>query len=171
MGFADKQYAIVTLHRPSNVDQQETLDPIVQALKDLSTHLQVAFPIHPRTRSSFERFGLMNQLTSTPGIHCVAPLNYVRFMNLIFNCRLVITDSGGIQEETTYLGIPCITLRENTERPVTVTKGTNRLCNVHNMDEAIEAALSPKSIKLSPPDMWDGKTAHRVANSIFEFLK
>ncbi len=171
MGMAAKQYAVATLHRPSNVDQRKTLAPIVEAMQGLATRLPIVFPIHPRTRSSLERFDLLNQLNTAPGIHCVDPLNYLRFMNLVFNCRMVITDSGGIQEETTYLGIPCITLRENTERPITITKGTNQLCNVHNMNAAIEKALSPKQNNSSPPQMWDGKTAQRVADNIYKFLQ
>ena len=101
---------------------------------------------------------------------CLAPLNYVRFMNLIFNCRLVVTDSGGIQEETTYLGIPCITLRENTERPITVTQGTNRLCSVEKLGQTIDAVLGNKSEKQPPPQLWDGKTASRVVDRIQAFL-
>ena len=133
-------------------------------------HHPVVFPIHPRTRANLERFNMLDKLTSTATMKCLEPLNYVRFMNLVFNCRLVVTDSGGIQEETTYLGIPCITLRDNTERPITVTEGTNRLCTLENLGDEIDSALTTKRGKTNPPHFWDGKTASRVADRIYTFL-
>jgi UDP-N-acetylglucosamine 2-epimerase (non-hydrolysing) len=166
MGLAKGGYAVVTLHRPSNVDQAETLKPLAAMLTTLARRLPVVFPIHPRTRASLEKFRLLDDLKTAPGMHCTAPVNYVRFMNLVFNCRLVVTDSGGIQEETTYLGIPCLTLRENTERPVTITQGTNRLCRIDTADAAIEEALDADNARQLPPDMWDGHAAHRVADHI-----
>ena len=126
MGLSRNVYAVVTLHRPANVDNEDTLRSLVNALIELAAIHPVVFPIHPRTRANLERFKMMEKLQATDGMKSLDPLNYVRFMNLIFNCRLVVTDSGGIQEETTYLGIPCITLRDNTERPITVIEGTNR---------------------------------------------
>jgi UDP-N-acetylglucosamine 2-epimerase (non-hydrolysing) len=170
MELAQNSYAVVTLHRPSNVDNREILPSLVGALIELATRHPVVFPIHPRTRASLERFNLLDKLQSTAGMKCLAPLNYVRFMNLIFNCRLVVTDSGGIQEETTYLGIPCITLRDNTERPITVTQGTNRLCQVHQLSQTIDEILGARRKKQPPPELWDGRTASRLVARIQSFL-
>ena len=170
MGLAQNEYAVVTLHRPSNVDNKEILLSLVGALQELAAMHPVVFPIHPRTRANLERFDMMEKLQSTDDIKCMDPLNYVRFMNLVFNCRLVVTDSGGIQEETTYLGIPCITLRDNTERPVTVTEGTNRLCKVQDLRQAIDSILNDKGKKKNPPELWDGKTASRIAERIHSYL-
>jgi len=161
-----RKYVVVTLHRPANVDRKETLSPLVNVLINLAKNLPVIFPVHPRTRASLERFGLLDVLSNDNGIQCIEPLNYVRFMNLVFNCRMVLTDSGGIQEETTYLGIPCLTLRENTERPVTVSQGTNRLCNIDNVNQMIEKILSQKKGTAPKVERWDGKTASRVVEAM-----
>ena len=161
-----RKYVVVTLHRPANVDRKETLAPLVNVLTNLAKNLPVIFPVHPRTLASLERFGLLDVLSNGNGVHCIDPLNYVRFMNLVFSCRMVLTDSGGIQEETTYLGIPCLTLRENTERPVTVTQGTNRLCNIDNVNQMIEKILSQKKGTAPKVERWDGKTARRVVQAM-----
>ena len=170
MGLTQNEFAVVTLHRPSNVDNKDTLLALIDALMELAGSHPVVFPIHPRTRASLERFSIMEKLQSTANMKCLDPLNYVRFMNLIFNCRLVVTDSGGIQEETTYLGIPCITLRDNTERPITVTQGTNRLCRVQQLRQTIDNLLSEKRKNPSPPELWDGRTALRLVDRIHSFL-
>ena len=170
MGLTQNEYAVVTLHRPSNVDNKEILLSLVDALQELSAMHPVVFPIHPRTLANLERFNMMEKLQATDGMKCLEPLNYVRFMNLVFNCRLVVTDSGGIQEETTYLGIPCITLRDNTERPVTVTEGTNRLCKVQELRQSIDIILNNDGKKKNPPELWDGKTASRIAERIYSYL-
>jgi UDP-N-acetylglucosamine 2-epimerase (non-hydrolysing) len=170
MGLARNGYAVVTLHRPANVDNEEILNALVDALLELAARLPVVFPIHPRTRASLERFHLLDKLQSAAAVKCLAPLNYVRFMNLVFNCRLVVTDSGGIQEETTYLGIPCITLRDNTERPITVTQGTNRLSQVQHLSPTIDEILGAKRKKHPPLELWDGKTASRLVARIQTFL-
>ena len=120
-------YAIVTLHRPSNVDARDKLTELAEALVALSRELTVVFAIHPRTRKRLEEFGLIDDLARTSDIRITEPLSYIEFMNLVMHSTIAITDSGGVQEETTYLGIPCATLRENTERPITITDGTNRL--------------------------------------------
>jgi UDP-N-acetylglucosamine 2-epimerase (non-hydrolysing) len=169
-GLERAKYGIVTLHRPSNVDRPEILESICRMLSRISSRIPLIFPVHPRTEKNLQKTGLIALLGNAAGIHLVEPLNYLSFMNVVFNCRLVITDSGGIQEETTYLGIPCLTLRENTERPVTVTQGTNRLCSIENLINAVDAALDRKTGEYSVPELWDGKTAGRVVESIKSYF-
>jgi UDP-N-acetylglucosamine 2-epimerase (non-hydrolysing) len=164
-GLKSGTYGVVTLHRPSNVDNPETLGKICDALKRIAADLPLFFSVHPRTRKNLEAFGLLDGLSAAPGIHLDEPLSYIPFMNLVFNCRLAITDSGGIQEETTYLGIPCLTLRPNTERPVTVTAGTNRLCGPEDLSQQAASVMAARA-PAAPTEFWDGKTAARVAASI-----
>ena len=166
LGLTNGEYALVTLHRPSNVDAIDTLKPIVDGLVDASTKLPVVFVAHPRTIKSLESFGMKDGFASTPGITLLEPLPYVRFMNVVTGAKLVITDSGGLQEETTYLDIPCLTLRENTERPITVSQGTNRLVNANNMAENLQAVLSGDWQEGSCPPFWDGKTAARAVAAL-----
>jgi UDP-N-acetylglucosamine 2-epimerase (non-hydrolysing) len=170
LGLQPSAYAVVTLHRPSNVDSPENLRRLVRRLVRIAEQLPLAFPLHPRTRKNLAALGLLAALESAPGVRLAEPLPYIPFMSLVFNCRLAITDSGGVQEETTYLGIPCITLRPNTERPVTVTEGTNRLCEIDRLEEAVEEILAAPTQSHGIPALWDGKTAGRVAASISRFL-
>jgi UDP-N-acetylglucosamine 2-epimerase (non-hydrolysing) len=168
-GLKNGGYGVVTLHRPSNVDHPAMLGRLCSALRRIAADIPLIFPVHPRTRKNLETFGLYVELAAATGIHLDGPVSYIPFMNLVFNCRLAITDSGGIQEETTYLGIPCLTLRPNTERPVTVTEGTNRLCTPEDIvDQA--AACMADHIKARTPLLWDGKTAGRVVKSIRRFV-
>jgi UDP-N-acetylglucosamine 2-epimerase (non-hydrolysing) len=158
-------FAVMTLHRPSNVDDSETLDGILSALSDLAAGMPVVFPVHPRTRRRLEAGKV------PAGVLTVEPLGYLDFLALTSNARIVITDSGGLQEETTALGIPCITVRENTERPITVTEGTNRV--VGTSPERIKAAIADAMTDdPSPrrPALWDGKTAARIADVYESFL-
>jgi UDP-N-acetylglucosamine 2-epimerase (non-hydrolysing) len=170
LGLDGSPYAVVTLHRPSNVDQKETLGVLVDGLTQLSRDLKVLFAIHPRTRKRLEDFGLIAQITSNPRIVSTEPLGYIEFMNVVSRCTIAVTDSGGVQEETTYLGIPCATLRENTERPVTVTEGSNRLVKPESLVESVKAALSGAWPKGKRPARWDGKTADRAAASLKKFM-
>jgi UDP-N-acetylglucosamine 2-epimerase (non-hydrolysing) len=160
------EFGVVTIHRPSNVDDYAILKSICQALMSISSKIPLIFPIHPRTRKNLEQNGLMRSLDGAEKLYVMEPLNYIRFMNLIFNSRLAITDSGGIQEETTYLGIPCLTLRPNTERPITISQGTNRLCTSENLENLVSSILSENRGKSVVPELWDGKTASRIVSSI-----
>jgi len=159
-------YALVTLHRPSNVDAQETLEPIVDALAHVSEHLPVVFVAHPRTIAGLKKFGYEQRLEAASNIKLLEPLPYIRFMNVVTGARVVITDSGGLQEETTYLGIPCLTMRENTERPVTVSQGTNKLVRAENLAENLEKVLAGDWPAGSRPPLWDGQTALRAVESL-----
>ncbi len=163
-------YGVVTLHRPSNVDSPDVLKDLCVKLVRISRDLPLVFPVHPRTRKNLELNGLMAMLQKTEALHLSEPLGYIAFMNLVFNCRLAITDSGGIQEETTYLGIPCLTMRPNTERPVTISQGTNQLCTYEDLDQKVASILSRGTRNGNRPEYWDGKTAGRVVSSIREFL-
>jgi UDP-N-acetylglucosamine 2-epimerase (non-hydrolysing) len=171
LGFGTDPYAVVTLHRPSNVDQTGTLATLVQVLLDVSKHLPLVFAVHPRTRKRLAESALLGSLTAAaPRIQLREPLGYIDFMNLVCGCKMVITDSGGVQEETTYLGIPCATVRENTERPITVTNGTNRLLKPPELAAAALEVLAGHWPKGHRPENWDGRAAQRAARSLHQFL-
>ncbi len=171
-------YAVLTLHRPSNVDDPKTLQGILSAVRTLAADLPVFFPIHPRTRKNIENFGLQEFLanmdgTGRVGIVPLDPLGYLDFLSLNDQARLVLTDSGGVQEETTVLGVPCLTLRENTERPATVEHGSNQVVGVDS-DRILAAARSILQKPAGPfqcPPLWDGKAASRVVTTIHERLQ
>jgi UDP-N-acetylglucosamine 2-epimerase (non-hydrolysing) len=165
-GLESGDYALVTLHRPSNVDAEETLAPIVSELVAASERLRVVFVAHPRTIKSLERFSLREKLVGAQRVTLLEPLPYIQFMNIVTGARLVITDSGGLQEETTYLGIPCLTLRENTERPVTVTQGTNKLTRASDLAGDIDKVLSGDWPTGQCPPLWDGRTADRAVEAL-----
>ncbi len=164
-----KNFGLVTLHRPSNVDKSDVLKSITNSLVQISEKLHLVFPIHPRTRKNLAHTGLLKMLKDCSTITVTVPLTYIQFMSLLFNARLVITDSGGIQEETTYLGIPCLTLRPNTERPITIAQGTNQLCRSDNFAIKADTVLRNGHMPFSVPDLWDGATAKRVVKSIERF--
>ncbi len=162
-GLREGEYGVVTMHRPANVDNPVLLEQICRVLTEVSETLPLVFPIHPRTRKKMEEQGLLGSLESGKRVYLPEPVNYIAFMNLVMNCRLVITDSGGIQEETSYLGIPCLTVRKNTERPVTLTLGTNQLCELDQVKERAGGILGGGMPARKPIDLWDGKTAGRIA--------
>lgn len=166
VGVVEGEYAVCTLHRPSNVDDETIFTGIIDAICDVSQQLPIIFPVHPRTRAKIDEFGLTHKIASSK-IRLIEPLGYIDFMRLYSGARLVLTDSGGLQEETTVLGIPCLTLRENTERPVTITMGTNVLVGVDPEKIRAEAskALSDGSKPESKvPPLWDGKAAGRICD-------
>ena len=166
LGLEQSGYALVTLHRPSNVDAQETLGPIVDELVSISARMRTVFVAHPRTIKSLKNHGLYDRLTQQAGMTLLEPLPYVDFMNVVTGARLVVTDSGGLQEETTYLGIPCLTMRENTERPITITQGTSRLVRADNLAGHVEMILNGEWQKGSCPPLWDGNTADRAVRAL-----
>jgi UDP-N-acetylglucosamine 2-epimerase (non-hydrolysing) len=168
MGLERGKYIVVTLHRPSNVDRRETLTPLVEQLLAAAARLPVVFAVHPRTRKKLEEFALLEHLRASRSIHLTEPLGYVQFMALVSGAAAAVTDSGGVQEESTYLGIPCLTLRENTERPITVTQGSNRLVQPLELLENVERVLAGKWPTGSRPDGWDGHAAQRCVASLWE---
>lgn len=157
------RYGLVTIHRPSNVDDPEVLLQILTALNDVGQRLPMLFPVHPRTRAQIEAIGLE---TPIPNLSLIEPVGYLDFLALQQHSTLVITDSGGIQEETTFLRVPCLTVRTNTERPITVTLGTNQLVG-HDMAalrEAAQSILSGARKEAVQPPLWDGKAGERIAS-------
>ncbi|HEX8476441.1 MAG TPA: UDP-N-acetylglucosamine 2-epimerase (non-hydrolyzing) [Pyrinomonadaceae bacterium] len=167
-------YAVVTLHRPSNVDDRATLARIFSALERISERLPVVFPVHPRTRRNLVEFGLMPRVAQSRALRLIEPLGYLDFLRLYSGARLVLTDSGGIQEETTALGIPCLTLRENTERPITVEQGTNQIVgtDAEKITRAAFDAIAARPRDHAPaarmPPLWDGHAAQRIVNEIMK---
>jgi UDP-N-acetylglucosamine 2-epimerase (non-hydrolysing) len=160
-GSGPKPFVLVTLHRPSNVDEREMLGRLFASLERIARQVPVIFPVHPRTRERMMQFGLANGHVALTG-----PLTYLQFLGLQRHAAVVITDSGGIQEETTFLGIPCLTMRENTERPVTVDIGTNLLVgrDTSRLEREVQAVLAGMGKKGAIPELWDGHTGERIAD-------
>jgi UDP-N-acetylglucosamine 2-epimerase (non-hydrolysing) len=173
LGLVDREYAVMTLHRPSNVDDATTLSQILAAVGRVGRRLPVIFPVHPRTRARMEEFGLLGRPEEMNGLRLVEPLGYLDFLRLYSGAQLVLTDSGGIQEETTALGVPCLTLRENTERPITVEMGTNVVVGTDptRIIEAAEVALERKraGTEMRVPPLWDGHAAERIVEALASF--
>ena len=169
-GLEAQGYGVVTLHRPSNVDDPATLEAILRVLAGAG--LPLVFPVHPRTRKVMEAHDLDAKLgLAVSPLRLVEPLGYDEFMNLVIHAKLVLTDSGGLQEETTWLRIPCLTLRPNTERPITVVEGTNELATPDSLPEQIAAIRAGRWKEGRVPDLWDGATAPRIVDVIAGFLE
>ncbi len=162
------RYSLLTLHRPSNVDNFKNLKQLIDCFVKIAERVQIVFPVHPRTQKKLKSFNLFELLYNHPNILLTEPLGYLDFINLIKHATIVITDSGGIQEETTYLQVPCVTLRENTERPVTITEGSNYLVGLSpgKILSTVFKILSGKGKKAGIPELWDGKAGERIINII-----
>lgn len=166
LGLMDTPFALMTMHRPSNVDHRAGLEKLLDTVRQVAARLRVVLPLHPRTRNHLEQEGLLRLLQDTAGVTVCEPLGYLPFLRLMEAATVVVTDSGGIQEETTYLGVPCLTLRENTERPSTVTLGTNQLLAFDPavIIAAVEAVLQGSAKQGHVPPLWDGQAAERIAD-------
>jgi UDP-N-acetylglucosamine 2-epimerase (non-hydrolysing) len=168
-GLEPGSYALVTLHRPANVDSAEALAGIVGVIAEMQELLPVVFPVHPRTRARLQAAGLWGRLEGMPGVRLLDPLGYLEFLGLMAGARLVLTDSGGIQEETTILGVPCLTARPNTERPATIREGTNQLVGTdpEGILAAVRRTLASGGRPGRAPELWDGHAAERVVDVLW----
>lgn len=160
-----QEYGVVTLHRPSNVDHPESLSRLVDVLVTTSHQLPIVFPVHPRTQSRLDQYGLSERLRQAPGLRVLPPLGYGDFLCLTSQAKVVVTDSGGLQEETTALGVPCLTMRANTERPITVESGTSTLLgnDYRKLAECLQQVVQGRYKQGKCPELWDGKAAGRIA--------
>ncbi|GBE09733.1 UDP-2,3-diacetamido-2,3-dideoxy-D-glucuronate 2-epimerase [bacterium BMS3Bbin12] len=171
-GARGPHYAVLTLHRPSNVDDSGTLERLVAAVTEISREIPVVFPVHPRTAGALARAGLDRRLGAEPGVRVLPPVGYLEMLGLMAGARMVLTDSGGMQEETTALGIPCITIRENTERPITVEEGTNTVVGTdrERILAVVRDILSTGGKGGRVPQLWDGRAAHRICEVLAAWM-
>jgi len=167
LGLKNKEYIVMTLHRPANVDEEGKLKELIQEIINNTQNLPIIFPVHPRTAKILENLGIKHQ-----NLHYVEPLGYLEFNYLVQNSKAVITDSGGITEETTVMKVPCLTLRDNTERPETITIGTNELVgtNPKNIKPFLQKLFNNEWKKGEIPELWDGKTAERIVNHLLKIV-
>jgi UDP-N-acetylglucosamine 2-epimerase (non-hydrolysing) len=170
LGIEAQKYILVTFHRPANVDDPIYLERLISLLNDFSVYGSVVFPVHPRTKNNFRENDLLDKFSDN--VLLLDPIGYIDFLHLTKNSALVVTDSGGIQEETTFLGVQCITVRNNTERPVTVDTGTNHLIgtDLKKVKEAVASVMNGKVKKGNIPELWDGNAAGRIASIVVEYL-
>lgn len=173
LGLGNSAYLAATFHRPSNVDSKESLSEILEALLTIAAKMRVVLPLHPRTKHSAEKHGLLSVLEATPNITLCEPLGYLDFLQLVSNSKAVVTDSGGIQEEATYLNVPCITMRENTERPVTVDLGSNTLIgrDLPLLIQCFEQVVAGTYKQAEIPPFWDGKASERIVKILHDELR
>ena len=171
LGLQKDDFVVMTMHRPANVDTEEGLKAILEIIKDTAKYKKVILPIHPRTANNLKKFVLYEQLNTIKNLILTEPQGYLEFLQLMQNASVIITDSGGIQEETTFLKIPCLTFRDSTERPVTVEMGTNQLLadlNPQTVHEKLMEILAGKTKKGQIPPLWDGKTSERIAEILLK---
>jgi UDP-N-acetylglucosamine 2-epimerase (non-hydrolysing) len=174
LGISSGGYAVLTLHRPRNVDSREAFSGMLNAFERIGRSIPIVYPMHPRSRKTLGEVGLLDRAESIEGLRMTAPLGYLDFIQLESRARFAMTDSGGVQEETTVLGVPCLTLRPNTERPVTISEGTNRLVGTapDAIVEAATAILDGEDVARGrPPDLWDGRASERIAKVIMRELE
>ena len=165
LGLKPGQYVVGTFHRPSNVDEKEPLGNVLSIVEYVADQCDILLPLHPRTRNSLEQYGWLERLTEHPNVHVSSPMGYVDFISVVSRAKAIVTDSGGVQEETTYLRVPCVTMRDNTERPVTVELGSNTLAGTdpEQVMRALDKVLSCNEFDSEVPDLWDGHAAERIA--------
>lgn len=173
LDLLDKPYVLMTTHRPSNVDDKNNLTELVRIVEGITKKMHLVFPMHPRTQKQLEKFELLDRIEGLPNLTITEPLGYLEFLRLMENAEAVVTDSGGIQEETTFLQVPCLTLRENTERPVTITQGTNELLP---LDQAkvlcrLDQILEGEHREGTVPPLWDGRAAERITACLIELIR
>ncbi len=168
---AEGKYGVMTFHRPNNVDQREDLEKLVDIWTGLSEKIPLVFPVHPRTWKNILAFGFEKRISSYIHLFLIEPVGYLHFIRLMRHAKFVLTDSGGIQEETTYMNIPCLTIRPTTERPVTIWEGSNKLINVDDIMAEVDLILQGKGKTGKIPEYWDGKTAERIAAVLIRELK
>lgn len=173
MNLQFKEYGVLTMHRPSNVDSKENISILISALEEVQKKIKIIYPVHPRTRNRIEKFGFEQRLQNMENLMMIDPIGYLDFLHLMANSRFVITDSGGIQEETTILGIPCFTIREETERPVTLESGTNEIIglNGNRLISHISDLLNNNYINKLIPEKWDGKASNRIVDILIKERK
>jgi len=167
--FQEKQYGVMTFHRPGNVDDKDSLTQLVNIWGEISNMVPLIFPVHPRTYKNIQQFGLQEVINSYPQLYFIEPLGYMQFIHLVSRSMFALTDSGGIQEETTYLNIPCLTVRPNTERPVTVWEGSNKLIKLEEIFGEVKLILSGNGKAGTRPKYWDGDTAKRIVKLLENF--
>ncbi|MHA2182875.1 MAG: non-hydrolyzing UDP-N-acetylglucosamine 2-epimerase [Promethearchaeota archaeon] len=169
LGLSTGSYGLITIHRPSNVDKKKDLENVIKIINEIGTKTKVVFPIHPRTQKNLKKFNLEEKLNN-PNIIITKPLGYLEFLNLIMNSKFILTDSGGIQEEASYLDIPILTLRSNTERPVTIEEGTNTLIGIDilKLRQHLDNILLDSYKKGKPIELWDGKASQRITKIILD---
>ncbi len=170
-GLKPKNYVFVTMHRPSNVDNKVSLSVIMECLTRLSENLPVIFPLHPRTRNSLVQFALGQASSNSKKLILCEPLGYHETIGLVDKARFVLTDSGGLQEETTFLGVPCLTLRPNTERPITIDQGTNKLTSLKTLEQDFDSALNGYQPAGKIPELWDGMTRERIIKVLIQQMQ